>query len=246
MALPKILLIEDDRSIAGALAYALKNAYDVDIAASGKLAIYKTDSQLYDIIVLNPDLPDIPGIIICQQLRNRGLRTPILIVSLDHKTLSKISLLDAGANDYLTKPFSLGEFCARLRVLVRGTIQQAQTVLAPMPKSLAANGVVLDRQSYAVSRDGVNIPLRRKEFDILEYLLEHVGQVVSRDALSRHLWPDSDSYWTNTVTVHIKALRDKIDRPFALALIQTVHGRGYKLEAPLPALQQLAKVAKAP
>jgi len=243
MALPKILLIEDDRSIAGALAYALKNVYDVDIAASGKLAIYKTDSQPYDIIVLNPALPDIPGIIICQQLRDRGLMTPILIVSLDDTTLNKVSLLDAGANDYLTRPFSLGEFCVRVRVLLRDLQQQPQAVLTPMLQSLAAHGVILDRQSYAVSRDGVNIPLRRKEFDILEYLLEHAGQVVTRDALSRHLWPDSDSYWTNTVTVHIKALRDKIDRPFSQALIRTVHGRGYKLEAPLPALH-LAKVVK--
>jgi DNA-binding response OmpR family regulator len=243
MALPKILMIDDDRSIAGALAYALKNAYDVDIAASGKLAIYKTDSQLYDIIVLNPALPDIPGIIICQQLRNRGLKTPILIVSLDNTTLTKVSLLDAGANDYLTKPFSLGEFCVRVRVLLRDLQQQPQTVLTPMAQPLAAHGVILDRQSYEVSRDGVNVPLRRKEFDILEYLLEHAGQVVSRDALSRHLWPDSDSYWTNTVTVHIKSLRDKIDRPFAQALIRTVHGRGYKLEAHLPALR-LAKVVK--
>lgn len=240
MSLPKILLIEDDRSIASALAYALKNAYDIDGAGSGTLALYKTATQHYDIIVLNPDLPDISGLVICQQLRARGLRTPILILSGDDKTLTKISLLDAGANDYLTKPFSLGEFNARLRVLVRGARQQRD--IPPLPKSLAAHGVVLDRQSYSVSRDGVNIPLRRKEFDILEYLLEHVGQVVGREALSRHLWPDSESRWTNTVTVHIKSLRDKVDRPFSQTLIQTVHGRGYKLEALTPAIE-LSKVA---
>lgn len=237
-SLPKILLVEDDRNIANALAHALRSTYDVDSATSGKLAIYKTDMQHYDIIVLDLSLPDMPGIVICQQLRDRGLRTPILILSRDDKTLTKINLLDAGANDYLTKPFSLGEFNARLRVLVRGAAEQ---VTPPLPKSLMMYGVSLDRQSYSVTRDGINIALRRKEFDILEYLLEHAGKVVSRDALSRHLWSDSDNHWTNTVTVHIKSLRDKIDRPFSQALIQTVHGRGYKFEALTPAVQ-LTKV----
>jgi DNA-binding response OmpR family regulator len=238
MSLPKILLIEDDRSIASALAYALKSTYDIDGAATGRLALYKTDTEHYDIIVLDPDLPDISGMVICQQLRARGLRTPILILSGDHKTLTKINLLDAGANDYLTKPFSLGEFNARLRVLVRSARQQ---MAPPHPKSLAAHGIILDRQRYGVSRDGITISLRRKEFDILEYLLEHDGRVVSREALSRYLWPDSDSRWTNTVTVHIKSLRDKIDRPFDHTLIQTVHGRGYKLDSIAPAAE-LTKV----
>jgi two-component system OmpR family response regulator len=236
VSLPKILLIEDDRSIASALAHALKSTYDVDGAADATLALHKIYSEQFDLIVLDPDLPDLPGIVICQQLRARGLRTPILILSGDNKTLTKINLLDAGANDYLTKPFSLGEFNARLRVLLRSARQQEQMTM-PVSKSLNAHGVVMDRQSYGVSRDGITIALRRKEFDILEYLLQHVGQVVTREALSRYLWPDSDSRWTNTVTVHIKALRDKIDRPFDQSLIQTVHGRGYKLEAMAPIVQ---------
>jgi two-component system OmpR family response regulator len=238
-SLPKMLLIEDDRKIAGALAHALKNAYDVESTSSGKLAIYKTDRQQYDIIVLDLNLPDMPGIFICQQLRDRGLRTPILILTGEAKILTKINLLDAGANDYLTKPFSLGEFNARLRVLVRSAAEQ---LVQPVVKSLVIHGVSLDRQRYSVTRDGVNIPLRRKEFDILECLLEQAGHVVSRDALSRRLWADHEDRWTNTVTVHIKSLRDKIDRPFNRALIQTVHGRGYKFEAPSPAVD-LMKVS---
>jgi two-component system OmpR family response regulator len=236
VSLPKILLIEDDRSIANALAHALKSTYDVDGASDGRVALHKIYSEHFDLIVLDPDLPDIPGIVICQQLRARGLWTPILILSGDNKTLTKISLLDAGANDYLAKPFSLGEFNARLRVLLRGAKQQQQLTI-PMPRALNAHGLVMDRQSYGVSRDGITIALRRKEFDILEYLLQHVGHVVTREALSRYLWPDSDSRWTNTVTVHIKSLRDKIDRPFDQSLIQTVHGRGYKLEAASPIVQ---------
>jgi OmpR-family two-component system manganese-sensing response regulator len=178
------------------------------------------------------------GTIICQQLRDRGLRTPILILSGEVKTLTKINVLDAGANDYLTKPFSLGEFKARLRVLLRSAEQQASRVSA---QSLAAHGVMLDRQNYIVSRDGVTVALRRKEFDVLEYLLEHAGQVVSREAIARHIWRDGDERWANTVTVHIKSLRDKIDRPFDQSLIQTVHGRGYKFQASV-LTTQLTKV----
>jgi DNA-binding response OmpR family regulator len=238
VVLPKILLIEDDRSIAGALAHALKNNYDVDGASTGKNAIYKTAAQNYDLIVLDLNLPDVPGIFVCQQLRDRGLRTPILILSGEVKALTKISLLDAGANDYLTKPFSLGEFEARLRVLLRATEQQLDPA---SKKSLAAHGVVLDRYNYTVSRNGVTITLRRKEFDLLEYLLEHASQVVSREAIARHVWQDGDDRWTNTVTVHIKSLRDKLDRPFDYSLIQTVHGRGYKFQA-IPQAAQLVKV----
>lgn len=228
VSLPKILLIEDDRSIAGALAYALKSTYDVDVAASGTLALYKIDIDNYDIIILDLNLPDVPGLTICQEIRNRGHRTPILILSGEVKPLTKISLLDAGANDYLTKPFSLGEFKARLRVLLRSVAQQAELNL---PKVLTVLGVTINRQTYTVSREGVTIILRRKEFDLLEYLLEHAGQVLSREAIARHVWHDSDERWTNTVTVHIKSLRDKIDRPFDQSLIQTIHGRGYKFEA---------------
>src|ERR1035441_9396457 len=160
MALPKILLIEDDRSYAAALAHALSKTYDVDAAFDGKLAISKIDNEQYDTIILDLNLADIPGIIICQQVRARGLRTPILILSDDKNIFTKISLLDAGANDYLTKRFSFGEFSARLRVLLRGVHEQQIDPLSP--KSLAAYGIVLDRQSYEVSRDGVKIQLRRK------------------------------------------------------------------------------------
>src|ERR1022692_2368331 len=124
--LPPILLVDDDRSIASALAQALKSSYDIDVAATGRLALYKTDTQHYAVIVLDLSLPDMSGIIICQQLRDRGVSAPILVLSGNASVLTKISLLDAGANDYLTKPFSLGELKARLRALTRSNHQSGE------------------------------------------------------------------------------------------------------------------------
>ena len=125
--LTKILLVEDDRSIAGALAQALRSTHDVDVAGTGKLALYKADIEDYDAIVLDLNLPDFSGTIVCQQLRERGCQAPILILSGESRVLTKINLLDAGANDYLTKPFSLGEFKARLRALTRPGLAATQT-----------------------------------------------------------------------------------------------------------------------
>jgi len=225
--LPRVLLVEDDRSIASALSQALQASHQVAASMSGGSALYKIDSDHYDLIVLDLTLPDMPGLTVCQQLRERGLETPILILSADSQTLTKINLLDAGANDYLTKPFSLGELKARMRALTRRRYQlPAQSV-----GTLYVNGLELNRQTREVSREGIAIRLRRKEFDMLEYLMEHAGSVVTRRALTRYAWHGAEDLWTNTIDVHIKYLRDKIDRPFARPLITTVHGLGYKLEA---------------
>jgi two-component system OmpR family response regulator len=208
------------------LAHALHDSYDIDVASSGKLALYKTDTEQYDAIVLDLNLPDISGIFICQQLRERGISAPILILSGECRVLTKINLLDSGANDYLTKPFSLGELKARLRVLVRTTNQPAQKT-----SKLTVGDLVMNRKIFTVKRGENEIELRRKEFAILECLMENSGTVVTREMLLRSVWQGSDELWTNTVDVHIKHLRDKIDRPFAGRMIRTVHGLGYKLEA---------------
>lgn len=224
--LPRVLLVEDDRSIGGALSQALQSSYEIDVATTGQTALYKIDTTNYDIIILDLDLPDMSGLVICQRLREGGLKTPILVLTAEGRTLTKINLLDAGANDYLTKPFSLGELKARLRVLTRTGHQAAR----PAGK-LAISGLELDRKTHEVSRNGVTILLRRKEFVMLECLMEHAGTVVTRRALTRYAWPGAEDLWTNTVDVHIKHLRDKIDKPFDTSLIRTVHGIGYKLEA---------------
>jgi two-component system OmpR family response regulator len=229
--LPKVLLVEDDSSIAGALAQALRSDYDIDIAATGKLGLYKADTENYDVIVLDLHLPDLSGINVCQHLRERGVQAPILILSGESHVMTKISLLDAGANDYLTKPVSLGELKARLRALYR-----LSPHVEPAARLLEINGLVMDRHNFTVTRNGDLISLRRKEFALLECLMEHAGSVVTREALTRYVWQGNSTLWTNTVDVHIKHLRDKIDRPFGERLIRTVHGLGYKIEAGQPAI----------
>lgn len=232
-SLAKILLVDDDRSIAAALAQALKNEYDVDIAATGKLALYKTDLENYQLIILDLNLPDIPGLNVCQQLRQRGVTTSILILSGESRVLTKIHLLDAGANDYLTKPFSLGELKARMRSLARYS-----PPLITNAKPLQVDDLTLNSQTYEVQRAGQPIFLRRKEFALLECLMEYQCSVVRRETLTRLVWADAGDVWTNTVDVHIKHLRDKVDKPFDRQLIKTVHGLGYKIEATQPALMK--------
>lgn len=230
-SLPKILYVEDDRNISGALAQALQASYDIDIAHSGKLALYKTDTEDYEAIVLDLNLPDMSGFIVCQQLRERGVNAPILILSGESSVLTKINLLDAGANDYLTKPFSLGELKARLRVLARYNSKIDKTCY-----QITVGDLTLDRQTFKVMRGDCEIILRRKEFALLECLMAHAGNVVTRDMLVHSVWHNPNELWTNTVDVHIKHLRDKVDRPFDGSFIQTVHGLGYKIEAFKPSL----------
>jgi len=223
--LPRLLLIEDDHGIADALVRALANNYLVDHAPTGKLGIYRHDTEIYAAIILDLNLPDTSGLAVCQQLRERGAQAPILIVSGQSQVLTKINLLDAGADDYLTKPFSLGELKARLRVLERRALQ------APLVTSeLTVSGVTLSTRHHEVRRDGQCIQLRRKEFILLTCLMERAGKVVSRDTLTRYAWQGGDDPWTNTIDVHIKYLRDKLDRPFETPLIRTIHGMGYRFE----------------
>lgn len=228
--LPKLLLIEDDPSIAGALAHTLRGDYDVDIAANGKLGLYKTDTNDYAAVILDLNLPDIPGLFICQQLRERGVNAPILVLSGETRVLTKINLLDSGADDYLTKPFSLGELKARLRALARH-----QPLIISKSPTLTVGDLLLDRINHRVTRSGFEVRLRRKEFALLECLMEHAGAIVSRDTLLQIVWNGSAEMWTNTLEVHIKNLRDKIDRPFGQPMIFTAHGLGYKLESLQPA-----------
>ncbi len=225
MQLPKILLVDDDTNIARALSLALRNSYAVDLVTSGEQALFQIDNREYGAIILDLNLPDISGLAVCQQMRFRGIRVPILILSGECQVLTKINLLDAGANDYLSKPFSLGELKARLRVLTRNTGQVTQ-----LARQMNVNGLCLDRQTHTIKREGITIALRRKEFALLECLMEYAGSVVSRGTLTRHAWSGGEDPWTNTIDVHIKYLRDKIDRPFEEPLIQTVHGLGYRMK----------------
>lgn len=222
----KLLIIEDERGIASALKRGLHRRYIVDLAATGTLGLQKAGINDYAVIILDLGLPDMPGLQVCKLLREEGSRTPILVLTAEGEVRHKVELLDAGADDYLTKPFSMEELQARLRVLGRRNLKKSRS------SRLVVGDLTMDTVTRRIERAGTPIRLRRKEFDLLEYMMHHAGTVLSRATLVDHIWDMNDSLWTNSVDVHIKYLRDKIDRPFAHVepMIKTVHGVGYKLE----------------
>jgi len=221
----RLLLIDDDRGIALAISSALSTAYHVDIAASGQAGIDMALVGGYDLVVLDLILPDMSGLEVCQKIRQRNRQIPILVLSGDPKVMSKIKLFEAGADDYLTKPFSLGELKGRLQAIYR-RVDEAN----PKEKVLTINDLVLDSRQHIFERAGQRITLRRKEFALMECLMQNAGSVVTRERLSSHAWRLSEDPWTNTIDVHIKHLRDKIDKPFPKKIIKTIHGLGYKLD----------------
>lgn len=221
----RILIIEDEPGIALALYTSLNQAgYKADTAKTGSSGLRKAAAKKFDAIILDLGLPDMSGLTICRQLRADGVTAPIIILTGESDVKSKVTLFDAGANDYLTKPFSLEELQARLRACLRQTPKQS------LPERLEVGTLVLDAAHRSVEREGIIIPLRRKEFAILECLMQRAGSVVTRSNLTNYAWEGNEETWTNTIDVHIKHLRDKVDRPFAIPLIKTVHGLGYKLE----------------
>lgn len=222
----RLLIIEDEPSIALALSHALGNEYTIDLAHDGELGIRKSQTRNYDTILLDLNLPDMAGLEVCEELRLAKNETPILILTGEAKIVDKVTLLDAGADDYLTKPFNIDELRARIRVLIRRNHSNPAT-----SSKLIAGDLILDRDRHSVERAGQVIPLRLKEFTVLECLMNHAGRVVTRDILLNYAWDGNRDIWTNAIDVHIKYLRDKIDRPFAVPLIKTVHGLGYKLDA---------------
>jgi len=223
----KLLLIEDDKDIALAIMRALATVYNVDVTSSGENGIAKARTGAYEIVVLDLNLPDMPGKEVCEQIRKYSASLPLLILTGDSKVLTKIKLLDAGADDYLTKPFSLGELKVRLR-----TIHRRVNARNPKQRLLRLDDLMLDSDKHYVERAGHLIKLRRKEFALLECLMQNAGNVVTREILSNYAWRENEDPWTNTIDVHIKYLRDKVDRPFPRPLIKTVHGLGYKMEMP--------------
>lgn len=223
----RILIIEDEAGIAVALYTALiKIGYVVDTAKTGHSGLRKAAAKKFDIIILDLGLPDMSGLTVCKQLRSNGLKTPIIVLTAENSVRSKVSLFDAGATDYITKPFSLEELQARMRACMR-TFNYVDR-----HDMIEAGELKLDPKSRTIQRQDVVIPLTRKEYSIIEYLMLHADHPVTRASLLHHAWSVEDDAWTNTIDVHIKHLRDKVDRPFSSPLIQTVHGVGYKLLVP--------------
>lgn len=222
---PRLLIIEDEPGIALALYKSLSNAcYQVDTAKTGSSGLRKASLKKFDAILLDLGLPDMSGLTICRQLRADGVEAPIIILTAESGVRSKVNLFDAGANDYLTKPFSIEELQARLRACLRRIKKN------PTEPEITVGPLTLHRENHTVQREGKSVTLRRKEYALLECLMLHAGSSVTRASLMHYAWEGTDDGWTNTIDVHIKHLRDKVDRPFAEHLIKTVHGVGYKLD----------------
>lgn len=229
----RVLVIEDEPGIALALYKALRDAsYHVDTAKSGTSGLRKAAAKRFDVVLLDLGLPDMSGLTICQELRDAGLKAPIIVLTAESSVRTKVSLFDAGANDYITKPFSIEELQARIRACLR------QIPKEPTQARLMVGDLILNSATRSVERGGLIIPLRRKEFAILEYLMQHPGTAVTRASLFNYAWDRNEEGWTNTIDVHIKHLRDKVDRPFSSHVIKTVHGVGYKLDI----TNQVAKI----
>lgn len=220
----KVLVIEDNVRLAERIKTMLGKMYIITLAHTGEDGL---DFGLYDdfkLIVLDLGLPDITGLEVCKALRRQGVGSPILVLTATDDVLSRVQLLNAGADDYLTKPFNSAEFSARVAALVR---RQSRALV---DDTMLVHDLEVNTSSREVKRAGVPIRLRRKEFDILAYLVSNRGRAVSREMILNHAWHDGVQSWNNTVDVHIKHLRDKIDRPFKHPLIKTAYGIGYMID----------------
>jgi len=222
----RALLVEDDETISEFVARGLREAgFAVDCAADGEAGLDAALSQPYDVAVLDVMLPKRDGLSVIDELRRRGIETPVLILSARRSVDDRVRGLQAGGDDYLTKPFAFAELLARVQALVR------RATRAPEPNTLTVADVVLDLLSRRVTRDGVSIDLRPREFALLEYLMRNPGRVVSKTMILSHVWEYSFDPQTNIVDVLVSRLREKIDRPFEKKLLHTVRGVGYVLRA---------------
>jgi len=224
----RILVVEDEAKVASFLRQALEEeGYQVEVAAEGEEGLRRGLAADYDLVILDWLLPGRNGLEVCRGLRQAQRPGPILMLTARDSVDDRIAGLDNGADDYLTKPFALGELLARVRALLRRSAAAQSGATAP----LTAGDLTLDPTTRRVERAGREIPLSAKEYALLEYLLRHAGQTVTRTMITEHVWGFAFDSGTNVVDVYISFLRNKIDRGRATHLIQTVRGAGYRLEA---------------
>ena len=220
----RILLVEDEKRIASFIVRGLKEEhFVVDVAYDGEEGMFMAEVNPYDLMIFDWMLPKKDGITMCRELRKKKNKTPVLILTARAALKDKVGGLNAGADDYLTKPFSFEEFLARVRVLLR---RQTGT----KTPELSVGDLHLNPLNHQVSRANKVIALSYKEFILLQYLMINANQVVTRTMISEHVWNDSFDSMTNVIDVHIKYLRDKIDKGFAQKMIHTIRGAGYILK----------------
>jgi DNA-binding response OmpR family regulator len=222
----KLLCIEDNAELVESLHHFLTVGSNVDSALNGREGLRLANKNKYDAIILDLGLPDISGLDVCMELRRANIQTPILILSATQDANTKVALFEAGADDFLTKPFSIAELRARLFALLKRGNFSASTGSLHL---LKVGNLTLDPLSQRVERSGKPIKLRRKEFEILEYLMRNRNNIVTRSMIMDNVWDSDSSSWNSTINVHIKRVRDKVDRPYKRKLIKTAYGLGYTI-----------------
>ncbi|HZS46233.1 MAG TPA: response regulator transcription factor [Blastocatellia bacterium] len=219
----RLLLVEDEPRVARFIAKGLReHSYAVDLASDGEEAIFHSAVNDYDLIILDIMLPKKDGFEVCRELRTRGSRTPVLMLTARNDVDDRVMGLDSGADDYLSKPFEFKELLARVRALLRRGKELRSAVLQ-------ASNLTLNTANHAVSRDGKSISLTAKEYALLEFFLVKKGRLVSREEIARHVWDDNYDPFSNTIDVYVRRLRKKIDEGFDPPLIYTRRGEGYML-----------------
>jgi len=219
----RVLVVEDEPKMAGLIRRGLtEEGYAADIAASGDDALWMAEATDYDAIVLDVLLPGTNGFDVCRLLRKGGTWAPILMLTARDSVDDRVAGLDAGADDYLTKPFSLAELRARLRALLRRGAAERPTILE-------VGDLRLDPATQQAWRGDTEVGLSTKEYALLELFMRRPGEVLSRLELLEHGWDIGYDNRSNVITVYIRYLREKIDRPFGRRALETVHGAGYRL-----------------
>lgn len=220
----KILVIEDEKKIREFLKSCLEaECFAVDVAEDGEEGSYMARTNEYDIIILDNFLPKKSGMEICIELRSEGNKVPIIILSVKQETVTKVDLLNAGADDYITKPFSFEELTARIRALLRRPAQIKD-------ETITIDDLVIDTNRHTVMRGNKEIDMTRKEFMLIEYMARNKGTVLSRGMIMEHVWDMQSDPFSNTIETHILCLRRKIEKKGKKKLIHTIAGRGYKMD----------------
>jgi two-component system OmpR family response regulator len=221
----RVLVIEDDSKIASFVVNGLKqNGFAVDHAADGEKGLALASTVTYDAAVLDIMLPKLDGLSLLRQLRQNQIHTPVLILSAKASVEDRVKGLQAGGDDYLTKPFAFSELLARVQALIRRATHTAE------PTKLSAAELAMDLLTREVTRGGQKIELQSREFALLELLLRHPGRAVTKTMILEHLWDYSFDPQTNVVDVLVHRLRAKVDKDFPVKLIQTIRGVGYVLK----------------
>ena len=221
----KLLIVEDEKRLCQTVAKHLKaEGYAVDFCHDGKDAFDYMAGTEYDAVILDIMLPGLDGISVLKTMRSQKVKTPVLLLTAKNTIEDKVKGLDSGADDYLTKPFSLEELSARIRVMIR------RSGIERVDSQISAGPLTLDTDRKVALREGKEIPLTSKEYAILEYLMHNKGIVLSRDKMMNHIWNYDYEGSSNIIDVYIRTLRNKIDADFEVKLIQTVRGLGYVIK----------------